>query len=348
MPLTALIGQPGPVRALLAALSGGTVPHAYLFGGPDGVGKEKAAVALAQALLCPTAKRQGCGTCASCQRVEKRNHPDVAWLFSEEDMIFRGLIGRSDLAGVPSREIKVEQVRALEDRLALRPLEGTWKVAIVVSAEVMNLQAQNAFLKTLEEPPPGTVLILVSAKPDRLLPTIRSRCSRVQFGPLSLEAVAARIEEEGELEGKDAELAAALAAGSLARALAFDRDALDRRRQTIESFEAFDRTDARALLAFAERYGQSREEALEALETVWAWTRDVAVAQVGAPELCLHRELADLAKRVGSRRSAEELHHRLRQIDKARTAIDRNASARLQLERMLIECAGQGTPERPS
>src|SRR4051812_7852004 len=153
MTLASVFGQPRAVEALRAALRGGSVHHAYLFVGPEGVGKELAAVGLTQALTCTEKPLEGCGVCSSCTRIAKGIHPDVIWLMPDAERVERGLAGRADISGTPSRDIRVEQIRQLQERLSLRGLESPRKVALVASAEAMNTQAQNAFLKTLEEPP---------------------------------------------------------------------------------------------------------------------------------------------------------------------------------------------------
>ena len=158
MPLSEVQHQPRAVDALKSALTSGSVHHAWLLHGPEGVGKELAAVCFAQALTCPEKPMEGCGVCSSCKRVKGRNHPDVTWVMPEDEQVQRGLAGRSDFDHTPSRDIRVEQVRALGERLSFRPLEAKHKVALLVNAHAMNAQAQNALLKTLEEPPRDTVL----------------------------------------------------------------------------------------------------------------------------------------------------------------------------------------------
>ena len=108
MTLASVVGQPRAIDALLSALRGGSVHHAYLFAGPEGVGKELAAVGLAQALTCPEKPDEGCGSCSSCTRISKGAHPDVSWLMPDAQRVERGLAGRSDIQGTPSREIRVE------------------------------------------------------------------------------------------------------------------------------------------------------------------------------------------------------------------------------------------------
>lgn len=337
MTLAEVQGQHKAVEALSSALRKDAVHHAWLFAGPEGVGKELTAQAFAQALTCQVKPKVGCGECPSCGRILRRNHPDVHWLMAEEEQVARGFAGRSDFTGTPSREIRVEQVRALQDRLAFRALESDRKVAIVASAEKMNVAAQNAFLKTLEEPPSGTVIVLVAASPDRLLPTIRSRCSRAQFGPLPAAFITAQVARARKLDEDTAHLVAQMASGSLSRALQMDVEGLSRRKEIIAQFEGVSFSDAGTLIAFAEVFGSSRDAAVDALGILSLWTRDVAVAKVGADSIA-NRDLLTLARSAAKKVSDAELQRRHRLLDEAREAIaHRNGQPRLQLERMLIE-----------
>ena len=340
MALSDVQWQPRAVHALQAALAQGTVPHAWLLTGPSGVGKELAALGMAQALICPEAPLAGCGRCPACARVPRFHHPDVLWLMPEEEAVRRKLAARSDFDHVPSREIRVDQVRRLQERLALRPLEAPRKVVLLLPAEAMNLQAQNAFLKTLEEPPPDTVLLLVTASPDRLLPTLRSRCVRVAFGPLPHAYVRDEVQRRLQVPAEVAEAVASLADGSLERALSLDAERLADRRGRIERFESVTGADLRTVLRFADEAGSSREDAEATLALLTVWVRDVAVARAGGEGL-FHPELKALAERVAGRLDDDALHRRFRLLDDALVAIrQRNASPRLQLERMLLEMEG--------
>ncbi|TSC31768.1 DNA polymerase III subunit delta' [Corallococcus sp. Z5C101001] len=343
MTLASVQGQPRAMDALHSALRSGSVHHAYLFAGPEGVGKELAAVGLAQALTCPEAPDVGCGKCASCVRIAKGLHPDVTWVMPDDERVSRGLAGRSDFTGTPSRELRVEQIRQLQERLALRGLESKRKVAILVSAEQMNIQAQNAFLKTLEEPPAETTLILVASAMDRLLPTIRSRCSKVYFGPLPVELVARHVRQERKLDADTAALAAVMSGGSLGRALALDVDALKERKDVLTAFESLSGQDLPALLRFAEAHGGSREDADAALELLLLWTRDVSLVKAGAEGAMANRDLKGLAEEAAGRMSEAALHRRHALLESARTAIGtRNGAPRLQLERLFIELCVEG------
>ena len=151
------------------SLERGRLAHAYLFAGPRGSGKEAMARTLAKALNCSEKNHDSCERCDSCRRVEEGVHPDVYWVRPESK----------------SRRIQIDQMREFMKSVNLRSSMGGVKVGIVVDADCMGEEAGNAFLKTLEEPPAQTVILLLTADPQRLLPTILSRCLRISFGPIT-------------------------------------------------------------------------------------------------------------------------------------------------------------------
>ena len=177
-----VLGHESRVAELLRALADGRLPHALLLTGKRGVGKRLVADAVAQAALCDApdaATGDACGECESCRTFAHGAHPDF-------DVVVRA---------EGKRDIGIELVRDLIERLALKGHRGRGRVAVVDDADRLTVAAQNAFLKTLEEPPPGTTLILVSSNAERLLPTVRSRCAILRFGPLEpshLESFASR------------------------------------------------------------------------------------------------------------------------------------------------------------
>lgn len=337
MPLDDVQGQPRALEALRGALRTGAIHHAWLFGGPEGVGKELAAVGFAQALLCETAPGTGCGTCAACARVGRRNHPDVTWVMPEAEQVRRGIAGRSDFDHVPSRIIKVDQVRALQERLSFRALEGRYKVALVVGAESMKEEGQNAFLKTLEEPPSGTVIVLIATGTEALLPTIRSRCSRVPFGPLPREMIAARLQADLGLEAAQAAFAAELAGGSMSRALEMDVKMLEGRRALITAFEAVSLQDLGSLPRFSEVWGESREATEASMKLLQLWMRDLALVKAGAGRVA-NADLEPLAREVAAKLTEADIHRRDRLLREALPVLSKqNAAPRLQWERLLVQ-----------
>ena len=338
MPFCEITGQDRAIGALRSALARGALHHAYLFGGPEGVGKGSAARVLAQAANCERVadRDDACGACTPCRKIARGIHPDVVVLSEERTMAKAGRwepkIGRA-----PSADIVVDQIRDLVDhRLAMKRFEGRRRFVILDPADAMNVQAQNALLKTLEEPPDDTTLVLVAASPDALLPTIRSRCARVTFAPLPEQLLASRVMADGADPGA-ARLVAALARGSLGRALALDAKALRERGRSVEAVAALDPGDAATWIAFAREHGEDREEARETGALVALWLRDVLALQAAgeAAPLAL-AELAPHARSAAAAVAPAEVLRRIELVELASGALRQNASPALALERMLI------------
>jgi len=192
---------------LRTAATNDRLPHALLFAGAEGVGKRTIALALAAWILCEEDGDDACGRCSACRQVAVLSHPDF------------------QLVGVAAgkKEIGVDRARDVKHFTQLRPLRGTMKVAVIDEAPMLTVAAQNALLKTLEEPPAHSLLILIANNPDALLPTVRSRCQRVQFSPLSNDIVVDILVQDHGINAAAALQLATLAEGSPGRALALSR-----------------------------------------------------------------------------------------------------------------------------
>lgn len=309
-------GQARALDVLRRALAAGRLPHALLFSGPDGVGKRLAALELAKALNCagPAPERDACDACAACRLADRGAHPDL-------------------LAVAPEgRSLKIAQVREVERHVALTPYAGRRVVAILDAAEAMTLEAANAFLKTLEEPPSAAVLILVSAAPTSLLPTIRSRCQEVRFGPLPDE-VLADVLVEGGIGPEEARRAAELGAGSLtlARAWAerFPRERQDALwRETWDSLASAGRALALAKKLYEEYQGR-RDLVPWLLTLLAAWARDLARPPAEAGAGAAARPAGDPV----SLRTALAFYDA---VAATQAALESNVNLRLALEAMLL------------
>ena len=211
MPFRDIVGHRTLVSLLTRSIARQSLPPSLIFAGPSGIGKRMAAMATAQALNClePVALPDtgdgagvdACGTCASCRRIERGVHPDVLVLQPND-----------------KGNIKIDMVRDAIDRAAYRPFEGRRRVTIIESADGLENAAQNALLKLLEEPPPSSVIILVTALPDTLLITVRSRCPQLRFRGLAIDDVVSLMQARG-VEERRARAAALVADGSLGDAL---------------------------------------------------------------------------------------------------------------------------------
>ena len=164
-------GQDEVIRSLKAAYRSGKMPHAYIFCGPRGCGRSALAANFAKYINCEEPQKAPCDSCVSCGKIDKDIHPDVKWIRK----------------GEKDTEIKIEKIRELEKQIIFKPYEGKYKVYIIEDAELMSIEATNSFLKTLEEPPQNSLLILITEKPKDLPPTIVSRCQPVRLKPQQRE-----------------------------------------------------------------------------------------------------------------------------------------------------------------
>lgn len=201
------VGNGRVLEILRRAVEQDRLPHALIFAGPLGVGKQTLARLLAQHLNCPRPENgEACNTCSSCRKIICGTHPDIRLIQPEGAFI------------------KIDQVRGLIQEVAYQPFEGRYRVVILDGADQMRAEAQNCLLKTLEEPPSSSILILVTPKPYVLLGTIRSRSRILQFGSIAEDVIEKHLVEKEGRAPEDARLAAVLSNGSLGVALAFDVD----------------------------------------------------------------------------------------------------------------------------
>jgi DNA polymerase-3 subunit delta' len=270
MPFDKIFGQQLALRQLKTALTGGHIAHAYLFSGIEGIGKYSTAVCLAKALNCGLREADFCDECTSCRKIEKRLHPDVFLVEPDENVL------------------RIEQVRDLQKKIIFKPMEGRRKVVIIDQAEKLNLHAANCLLKTLEEPPDDTVIILVAHTAVTLLPTIVSRCQRIRFAPLSTAAIMEHLAARG-AEPEETRLAAALSQGSLKRALELqETDFLLRREKLLQYVAGGSPGTSEALFQLARLASEDQEGITQVLEFLQTWYRDLLLLAEGLPEKKLY------------------------------------------------------------
>ena len=315
-----LCGHERAIGRLQRAAAQQRVAGAYLLAGPPGVGKRTLAAAFAARLLCAApVSDDACGTCPHCTRVASGTHPDLRVVAREPER----------------RDIRIEQTRELGRWLALRPLMAERKVAIVDGAEYLNEHGQNALLKTLEEPPGSSILLLTTSAPASLLPTVRSRCQRVRLDPLPTDVLAAFLASRG-IPAADARLLAAQAEGSPGRALELADAGLTRlRASVVELLSGLAERSAAELSAAAQELARGPVEA--ALAVVVAWYRDVLGTILGDAGGGLRNP--DRAEHIRTAAAHSPAATVLRQLEVAYDTIQsigRNANRSLALETMLL------------
>jgi DNA polymerase-3 subunit delta' len=343
-----IIEQERPVRILRTLYRKETIPHALLFTGQEGVGKHRAAIALAMICNCTgretsppshddaqtqhrsasIRKDEPCGVCPACRKILSGNHPDVIRM------------------GPAGATIKIAQVRALCETLSMKPYEARMRVVIITDAHTMNPSAGNALLKMLEEPPDRTILILTAPQRVDLLPTIVSRCQLVRFSPITRRTIAAELVENHGLEKQAASVLAAVSNGSLTRAKTLvQSDWLRYRSWLIAASglmapERLDMRDTGQLLAFAETLSTSKEKVSDSLATLLTWLRDLIVCRY-APERIVNTDLIDMLQSVSEKNPVGTVLDKMDAIRTAQKDIEANANLRLTLEVMMLRLAAK-------
>jgi DNA polymerase-3 subunit delta' len=264
MDFSEILGQRRVIRLLRQAVQRGNLPHAFLFTGMEGVGKSLTALTFAKALNCAGGTEADCcNRCLSCRKVNNGNHPDVFAIEREGPFI------------------KIDQIRTLQQRLRFRPLEGDYRVMVIVDAQNLKVEAANALLKILEEPPPENIFILTASDTTTLLPTIVSRCLHLRFQPIAAEEIASFLQQNHEVSPERAAVTAELAGGSLSRAVALlDDRHRSRRRLLLETVAKIPSSPVADLLAATERWQGENKDLSQDLDWLKTWTRDLLFSQL--------------------------------------------------------------------
>jgi len=335
-----LIGNSRAVNALASAVSSGSPARSYIFAGPARVGKAAAALRLAQALNC-AADDPPCLSCETCRRIGEAKFADVQTVTVE-----------ATTDGPAHKAIAVEQMREVEATVALAPYEGRKRVVIIDPAEEMSDGAQNAFLKTLEEPPPHVVFVLVSADAGRLLETVRSRCRRVAFGLVAAAEIEAGLIERGS-DAEQAAVLARLAAGRPGWALeatatpallAKRAEALDAAR-SLAGMGLADRIDVAAKLSDA--FKRDRAPVDETLAQWLGWWRDVILTQSGAGDAIANLDRREEIAAAAQRHDRAQVTAFVESLRETRQHLRANVQSRIALDALMLRVPTrrqEGTP----
>ena len=315
-----IVGHEAIKAYLRRLIKSGRVAHAYALVGREGIGKTLMALVFAQALLCP-ATRDGapCGECRACRMASRGQHPDLHLLAPDD-----GVLG-------------IEKVRELQRELALKPYAAERKIAVIDGADALTVAAQNCLLKTLEEPPGNTVILLVAENAEALLATVRSRCQLVRLQPLPTADVTRHLVGLGVSEAK-ARLAARLSGGSLKAALAaVERDYLAMRERVAGWIDALAArpTGLRSVLLIGEELEKERERVDEYLNLLFLWLRDLLLVQEGADAGVANQDTIERLKAQARALPLPGIARALGEVDRARARLKANANFRLTVDVML-------------
>jgi len=335
MPFARVAGHQRLLALLARAIARGTLPPSLLFAGASGIGKRRVAVAVAQALNCLAPQTSAlfeidaCGECASCRRIVRGVHGDVIVLEPGD-----------------TGTIKIDPVRDVIDRANYRPFEGRRRVVIVNEADALVDAAQNALLKTLEEPPQASVFVLVSSMPDVLLPTVRSRCRPLRFGDLTPAEIAAALVRDHEYSEADARAAAADAGGSIGRALEASAVDLSEARAAAQRLlqhaaraaDPVRRLDAVRGLTGKATGAAERDQLAVCLRLLASLLRDLGLlANRADPASLANADLQDDLARLTGVFGSERSMRAFSAVDKALAALDRNVNPKVVADWLVLQ-----------
>jgi len=316
-----IVGQDRQINILKNAVKRGTVAHAYLFTGIPGIGKRSTAIAMAKALNCKTTTGDFCSSCTSCKKIEHTTHPDIHWIEPEGDYI------------------KIDQIRRMQEQISYTLYEGKHKVVILNKIERLNPQSSNCLLKTLEEPPPHTTLILLTSAPYQVLSTLRSRCQRLMFQPLPIELIAKLLQERGGDENDKLNLIASLAGGSLGKATQWmEAGALQEREELFEKINHLNKCFITEIFDLAASLGEDKAGLLKRLELLKLWIRDLLIFKAtDQSRYLINRDLVKKVTTLASQLSWSNLFKKAAIVDEVQSALLSNVNPRLAMETMLLK-----------
>ncbi len=339
MPLKEIPDHRLGIDTLLRNIRNGRVAHSYLFYGPEGAGKQEAAIAFAQALLCESPQNDGdaCGVCRNCRRIlpsedaPDGNHPDVIHL----------RVGVGD--GSAKTRITIAQIKKLQSVLSYSPLEGRYRVVIIHDAETMSMgkgEAANAFLKTLEEPQERNVFLLLAPSPTAIMETVRSRCRLVPFRALPPHVIEEELKSKITMPGAELRLISQLANGSLSAALALAEDkGLEKRHELLRLWLSINSNPPAVMDKIEQEIGSNRDEARNFFELLFVFYRDIILKiSVGraAEDNLINYDFSDDVEKVSMQSDVRALLAFSSEILKRYNELYLNVSVRGAIENLFL------------
>ena len=331
-----IVGQERAVGYLKRVIAGEKIPHAYLFTGIPGVGKTTTAVAFVRSINCQEpVDGEGCGHCIICRQMAGGNFPDLMYIKPD------------------GQNIKIEQIRELTRTLSFKPMAAKYRACIIQRAEMMTEEAANSFLKTLEEPPAGNILILKTMEPLDLLPTIVSRCQKIPFRPIHSSLIEAWLKREEGMDQERASLIARVSDGSLGKAIDIaDTDFLeDRQAHLLNIIQLPALSKERALEMALEYSGKAKKGAqansrgdsdIYEVMGIWkTWYRDLILMKAGgAPELLVNIDFSRKLQNLSKKHTIDELIDSFLLVDQAQRDLMRNPNVSLMMEHTIMRLKG--------
>ncbi len=319
-----IIGQEQIKKHLQESIMQGSLSHAYIINGEAGSGRRLLASALTKTLLCENRTPDGdaCGKCKSCLQADSNNHPDIRFITHE-----KASIGIDDI-----REQLINDI-------SIKPYSSSHKVYIIPDANKMTEQAQNALLKTMEEPPEYAIILLLTENTQNLLPTITSRCITLNTQPLQKEVITQYLIKNLQMEPEQAKIAAGFCQGNVGKAIHFasSEDFQEMKRDTLQLLKEIDDMDVSDLMSMIKELSQRKGRITEYLDLMLLWYRDILMFKVTKDaNILLYRDEYKAISRQASVRNYEDIEKIIKAIDKAKVRLKANVNFETAIELLLL------------
>ena len=327
-----IIGQSTLIRRLKSIMDSGRIVHSYIFTGPTGAGKKTISNYFAKMLQCQGMDKP-CNTCKSCRQVESSNHPDIIRIESQSNVI------------------RVDSIRELRKDISIKPFQSQRKIYIIEKGDTMNQQAQNALLKTLEEPPKHAIIIILVENLASLLPTIVSRCQIIRIPPLSTQEIGEIIKSRVEVTHDKALVFAKLAQGNPGRGLelALSEEYQQMRDESLELLMKLAKSSTAQAMECVDYFLDKRDNAIEILDMIELWLRDVLVLKQGnLRQIIVNIDKISYLEDLANSFTSRNIQCIIDNIEKSKRMLASHANFQLTIENLLMKIQGSGEYARSS
>ena len=319
-----IIGQESIKKHLQTAIKTGNLSHAYIINGEYGSGRQTIASALAKTIQCQskTDDTDACGVCTSCKQAESHNHPDIKYITHDKT------------------SISVNDIREqLNNDISIKPYSSEYKIYIIPDANKMTEQAQNALLKTIEEPPVYAIIILLTENCDSLLPTIRSRCVTLTMNPVEKDKICTYLENKFQLEPEQAQIAANYCQGNIGKAIRFasSSDFIEMKNQVLKLLKNLDSMDIASIIDTIKEFSTHKNDINDYLDLMLLWYRDVLMFKVTKDaNLLLYSDEYSAISEQATKLDYEDIENIIAAIDKAKVRLKANVNFDVTIELMIL------------